>query len=239
MIEYEYYVNSGSDDLNKKSHFIRGFKDSLPIVTGYIPIAIAYGVIGIQSDIPSWVILSMSILVYAGASQFMAVNLFMIGTTPIEMMITTGIINLRHLVMGLSFFNKHNLELKDRAMISLGLTDETFAVLSLKDKLNSPYIKGLMLGSYLSWILGAVIGILFGSILPTIIAEGMEIAIFTLFITLLVSSLEGRSRMIIIPLISMISNYVISLFLPSGLSIVISIFIGSTLGIFIGGTEYE
>lgn len=239
MIEYEYYVNLGSELFNMKNSLSEGLRDSLPIMTGYIPIAIAYGVIGTQAAIPSWVIISMSLFIYAGASQFMAINLFALHTSPVEMMITIGIINLRHLVMGLSFFNTLNLNLKDRIIVGLGLTDETFAVLSLKNDLNAKYIKGIMLGSYLSWILGAVVGILFGSILPTIVAEGMEIAIFTLFITLLVNSLSGRSRLIMIPIISMISNYIISSFLPGGLSIVISILIGSITGVFIGGSDDE
>ena len=109
MLEYEYYVNLGSDILNNKTTISYGFIDSFPIMTGYIPIAIAYGVIGTQANIPSWVVLSMSIFIYAGASQFMAINLFVLNTAPIQMMIAIGVINLRHLVMGLSFFNKINL----------------------------------------------------------------------------------------------------------------------------------
>lgn len=239
MIEYEYYVKLGSDLLDNKSTFTKGIRESLPIMTGYIPIAIAYGVIGIQAQLPSWVIISMSIFIYAGASQFMAINLFAIGTLPIEMMITVGIINLRHLVMGLSFFNKLNLRLKDRIWISLGLTDETFAVLSLKESQDASYIKGVMFGSYLSWIFGAIIGILFGSILPEIVAEGMEIAIFTLFITLLVNSLRGNKHLVLIPAVSMIANYLLSQILPGGLAIVLSILIGSIAGISIGGSEDE
>lgn len=239
MLEYEYYVNLGSDILNDKTTLSSGFIDSFPIMTGYIPIAIAYGVIGTQANIPSWVVLSMSIFIYAGASQFMAINMFVLNTAPIQMMIAIGVINLRHLVMGLSFFNKINLSLKSRIIISLGLTDETFAVLSLKENLNAAYIKGVMLGSYLSWIFGTVIGILFGSILPPILAEGMEIAIFTLFITLLVNSLNGNSRLMVIPIISMITNYIASSFFPAGLSIILSIILGSSVGMLIQGDEED
>ena len=239
MLEYEYYVNSGSDLLKSKTTFSSGFIDSFPIMTGYIPIAIAYGVIGAQASIPSWVVLSMSIFIYAGASQFMAINLFALNTSPAQMMITIGVINLRHLVMGLSFFNKVNLSLKNRIIVSLGLTDETFAILSLKENLSAPYIKGVMLGSYLSWIFGAIIGILFGSILPGIVAEGMEIAIFTLFITLLVNSLDGNRRLIGIPIISMITNNIASSFLPGGLSIILSIIVGSAVGMMIQGDEED
>lgn len=239
MLEYEYYINLGSGFLNNKTTLSSGFIDSFPIMTGYIPIAIAYGVIGTQSNIPFWVVLSMSIFVYAGASQFMAINLFALSTSPVQMMIAIGVINLRHLVMGLSFFNKMTLSLKNRIIISLGLTDETFAVLSLKENLSAPYIKGVMLGSYLSWNFGTVIGILFGSILPPIIAEGMEIAIFTLFITLLLNTLNGNSRLMVIPIISMITNYIASNFLPGGLSVLISIIVGSSAGMLIKGDEED
>jgi len=113
------------------------------------------------------------------------------------------------------------------------------ALKKLKLKKIAPYIQGVMLGSYLSWNFGTVIGILFGSILPGIVAEGMEIAIFTLFITLLLNTLNGNSRLMIIPIISMITNYIASNFLPGGLSILLSIIAGSSAGMLIKGDEED
>jgi len=225
--------------LSEERTFTQGVRSSFPIMTGYIPIAMAYGVIGIKAGLPAWVIISMSIFIYAGASQFMAINLFTLGTAPLEMMIAVGVLNMRHVVMGLSFQSRVNLSFTDRILTSLGLTDETFAFLSLDKNLNGPYAKGVMLGSYLSWVLGAVAGILFGNILPDIISQGLEIAIYTLFITLLVSSLKASSKLFYVPLVSMITNIIISQRLSSGLSILISILAGAVAGMIFGGNDDE
>ncbi len=221
----------------EKRTFTQGIKSSIPIMTGYIPIAIAYGVIGIKAGLPAWVIISMSVFIYAGASQFMAINLFTLGTAPLEMMIAVGVLNLRHVVMGMSFQNRINISFTDRILTSLGLTDETFAFLSLDNDLNGAYAKGVMFGSYLSWVIGAAAGILFGNILPDIISQGLEIAIYTLFITLLVSSLKVSGNMLYVPLVSMITNSIISQRLSSGLSILISILAGAVAGMIFGGDE--
>ncbi|WP_312654323.1 AzlC family ABC transporter permease [Proteiniclasticum sp.] len=222
----------------EKRTFTQGIKSSFPIMTGYIPIAIAYGVIGIKAGLPAWVIIAMSVFIYAGASQFMAINLFTLGTAPLEMMIAVGVLNLRHVVMGMSFQNRINVSFTDRILTSLGLTDETFAFLSLDNDLNGSYAKGVMLGSYLSWVFGAAAGIVFGNILPDVISQGLEIAIYTLFITLLVSSLKVSGNMLYVPLVSMITNSIISQRLSSGLSILISILAGALAGMIFGGDEY-
>lgn len=225
--------------MSDEKNFRHGVKSSFPIMTGYIPIAIAYGVIGVQAGIPAWVIVSMSIFVYAGASQFMAINLFTLGTSPWEMAIAVGVLNLRHVVMGLSFQSRIKLTFPDRLLTSLGLTDETFAFLSLDKNMNGSYIKGVMLGSYVSWVLGAIAGILFGNILPSIISQGLEIAIYTLFITLLVSSLKINNRLFYIPIISMVTNIIITPVVSGGLSILLSILVGALAGTIFGGDDHE
>lgn len=225
--------------LSEKNSFRHGLKKSFPIMTGYVPIAIAYGVIGVQSGIPVWVLVAMSLVVYAGASQFMAMNLFVMGTSPVEMIVAVGILNLRHVVMGLSFQSKVRFSLADRLITSLGLTDETFAVLSLDKNLSGLYTKGVMLGSYLSWVMGTITGILFGNVIPPILSQGLEIAIYTLFITLLISSLKLNAKMFYVPLVSMVSNFILSQYLSTGLSILFSILIGALAGTVVGGDDNE
>ena len=169
----------------------------------------------------------------------MAINLFTLGTSPWEMAIAVGVLNLRHVVMGLSFQSRIKLDLRDRLLTSLGLTDETFAFLSLDKNMNASYVKGVMLGSYVSWISGAIAGILFGNILPSIISQGLEIAIYTLFITLLVSSLKINSRLFYVPIVSMLTNIIITPIVSGGLSILLSIIVGAMAGTVFGGDDHE
>lgn len=225
--------------MENRNNFKDGLKRSIPIVTGYLPISMAYGVIGMQAGISFWALIAMSIFVYAGAGQFMAVNLFAIGASPLEMTIAVGVLNFRHFVMGLSFQTRIKSSQLNRVLLSLGLTDETFALLSLEESIHPSYAKGVMLGSYLSWTFGTIAGIFFGNIIPETLSKGLEIAIFTLFITLLVSSLEGRLKMVYIPIISMTTNTVLSIFFSSGISILFSILVGATFGALVGGKEHE
>lgn len=219
--------------------FNEGIRASIPIVTGYVPIAIAYGVLGVKSGIPASAIIAMSIFIYGGASQFMAITLFLAGTAPIEMAIATGMLNIRHFVMELSFHKKLEAGFRDKILTSLGLTDETFAFLALENSPSPDYAKGVMLSSYLSWIGGTVIGALSGNFIPEVISKGMSIGLYTLFITLLVSALRGRLRLIFIPLTGMFVNSVVSRFLSPGMSILISITLASLVGAWFGGESIE
>ena len=225
--------------MENRDNFKDGLKRSIPIVTGYLPISIAYGVIGLQAGVSAWALIAMSIFVYAGAGQFMAVNLFAIGASPLEMTIAVGVLNFRHFVMGLSFQTKIKSSQFNKVLLSLGLTDETFALLSLDESISPSYAKGVMVGSYLSWTFGTIAGIFFGNIIPEDLSKGLEIAIFTLFITLLVASLDGRMNKVYIPLVSMITNTILSRFLSSGVSILLSILVGASVGVLFGGNDHE
>lgn len=79
--------------------FLRGVKSGMPIAIGYIPIAVAFGLLARSQDIPNFVSLLMSLVIYAGASQFIGINLFVLGTSFGEIVITTFLLNLRHFLM--------------------------------------------------------------------------------------------------------------------------------------------
>lgn len=231
--------NSENIATGQTKDFRDGVRSSLPIVTGYVPIAIAYGVLGVKSGIPASAIIAMSIFIYGGASQFMAVSLFVAGTAPIEMAIATGMLNIRHFVMELSFHKNLHAGFKDKVLTSLGLTDETFAFLALESSPSPAYAKGVMFSSYLSWIGGTVIGALSGSFIPEVVSKGMSIGLYTLSITLLVSGLRGKMRLLFIPLAGMLVNTVFSAFLSPGMSILISITLASLIGAMFGGDTLE
>ena len=111
-------------------HMIRkGFATGFPIILGYLPVAITYGVLAKQAGMSLTELTLMSALVYAGASQFMAVNMFAVGTGALEIIIATFVLNFRHFVMSLSFMNQlKKIKLKWKIPLAFGLTDESFAV---------------------------------------------------------------------------------------------------------------
>src|SRR5699024_12396176 len=95
----------------------------------------------------------MSALVYAGASQFMGVNMIVAGSAAVEIIVATFVLNFRHFIMSLSFMNdvKETVSMKSRIDLSLGLTDEAFAVSSLnQDKVKGKYPDYFLTANYLT-----------------------------------------------------------------------------------------
>lgn len=141
----------------KNTMIRKGFIAAIPLILSYIPVAVTYGVIAQQSGLTFLEIMMMSVFIYAGAGQFMAVQMFVVGAGAIEMIIAIFILNFRHFIMSFSLMNfLRHIPLRFKAPLTLGLTDETFAVASMnkkeaeKDQGIFFYIV-LFLSSYLAW----------------------------------------------------------------------------------------
>lgn len=216
--------------------FIRGVITALPIVIGYIPIALTYGLIARQADIPIIHIVLMSALVYAGASQFMAVNMFAASAGAIEIVFATFILNLRHFIMAFSLMNVlKKLPFLYKLIASAGMTDETFALMSMKkEECNANrgqwFTVGLVLAAYFSWVIGSFAGALLADIIPTRISQSMGIALYAMFIGLLIPSVRKQYKVGLIAVVSMLMCYLFSLFVASGWAIIFATVIGAMLG---------
>ncbi|MDL4842721.1 AzlC family ABC transporter permease [Aquibacillus rhizosphaerae] len=217
----------------------RGIATGIPIMLGYLPIAIAYGVLAKQSGLTIAEVTLMSILVYAGAAQFMGANLIAVGTGAIEIIIATFVLNFRHFVMSLSFMNRlRGFGLKWKVPLSLGLTDESFSVASLhgekaKQENGTYFYAALMLTAYLSWISGSFLGALLGDVMPQSLSQSMGIALYAMFIGLLIPSVKKEIKMGLIALIAMLVNFIFSQFLDTGWAIVLGTLIGGLIGVFV------
>ena len=110
-----------------------GVNQALPTLLGYIPIGIAYGILAQKAGISSLNTMLMSVIVFAGSSQLIAVGLFAAGVPPVSVILTTFVVNLRHMLMSaavapyLKRWRKAEL-----AAFAYELTDETFAVHSAR-----------------------------------------------------------------------------------------------------------
>ncbi|MBM7571422.1 AzlC family ABC transporter permease [Aquibacillus albus] len=217
----------------------RGIAKGIPIMLGYMPIALTYGVLAKQAGMSVMEITLMSILVYAGASQFMGVGMIAASAGAIEIIVATFVLNFRHFVMSLSFMNRiRGIGLKWKAPLSLGLTDESFSVASLhtdeaqKDR-GGYFYAALMLTAYLSWIFGSFIGGVLGDIIPEALSQSMGIALYAMFIGLLIPSLKKEVKLTFIALTAMLINYASSQYVDTGWAIVLGTLIGGFTGIFL------
>lgn len=218
----------------------QGFKIALPIAIGYIPIALTYGVLAKQSGLSLIELTLMSALVYAGASQFMGVNMIVASATATEIILATFVLNFRHFVMSLSFMNglRDYVNSKGRISLSLGLTDETFSVSALHmdeaKKEKSVFFYGtIILTAYLTWVFGSLLGGLLGNVIPEKLSQSMGIALYALFIALLVPAVKNEYKYGLIALIAIVMNVIFGQFLSSGWSIVLATVFGGLCGGFI------
>ncbi|WP_425514294.1 AzlC family ABC transporter permease [Lentibacillus saliphilus] len=221
-------------DMMKKG-FIVGF----PIMLGYLPIALTYGVLAKQAGLTLLELVAMSVLVFAGASQFMGANMIAIGAGAAEIIIATLVLNFRHFVMSLSFVNHmRDIGLRWKVPLSLGLTDETFAVSAIhkdegKKKYGRYFYAGLILTAYFSWVFGSLLGGLLGDIIPERLSESMGIALYAMFIGLLIPSVKKELKVGLIAVVAMLLNYVFGMFMSDGWAIVLATVIGGFSGVFL------
>jgi 4-azaleucine resistance transporter AzlC len=228
--------------VKKALAFKEGLKAGIPIAVGYLPIAITFGLMTKAAGIPSYVGILMSLILYAGASQFVGINLLVLGAASWEIVLTTFILNLRHFLMSASL--SQSLKPKSSKsllpLISYGITDETFTVASLnsKDKLDVYYLLGLNIIAFSAWNIGTWCGLFLASGLPQSLKDSMGIALYAMFLGLLIPSAAKSRSVLVIALIAASTHGLIKWLpmlnsLSAGWSIIISTVIAAAVGAYL------
>ncbi len=219
--------------------FFNGVKTGFPIAIGYFPIAIAFGALAIESSLTTREAVLMSVFVFAGASQFVAAGMILAGASGIQIVTATFFLNLRHLIMSMAVHERlQEISKSWRIGLSFGITDETFALLTLQDQnkegASSPlYVAGLLLTAYLGWVTGTAVGCLSVRVIPSLISAGMTMGLYAMFIGLLIPQLRKSTRIAVIALASMLLSALFHAWLESGWAIVLATVLGALLGAFI------
>jgi 4-azaleucine resistance transporter AzlC len=175
-----------------------GIKAALPIVLGYLPVGMAYGVLARAAGLSTLETGAMSLFVFAGASQFIAVGMLASGAAILPIILTTFAVNLRHLLMSSAiapYFK--GLPLKKLVPLSAQLTDESFAMaMADTSKITGRpvYLIALQFTAYSAWFSGSVIGALFGSLINSA-SFGIPFAMTALFICLLVLQVKSKAHL--------------------------------------------
>jgi len=166
----------------------RGMKAATPVVMGYIPIAIAFGILASQVGLGIAEAAAMSVFVFAGSAQFIAVGMIGAGNSIGAIVVTTFLVNLRHLLMSAALSpHLRGLSHKELAWFGFQLTDETFALHSTRfregvpDVLESFALNGT---AQVSWVLGTIAGVLVGGVVSDVDGLGMDYTLPAMFIAL-------------------------------------------------------
>lgn len=214
-----------------KSGIISGF----PIIIGYFPVAMAFGLLSKNVGISFRDSCFFSIFVFAGASQFMALDLIKAGVAAGNIIFATFLLNLRHLMMSASLSVKlKEAKKKWLPFIAFGVTDETFSISTLKgEKLDTPFLLALHTASYASWVLGTLTGYLVGTVLPTVVQNSLGIGLYAMFAALLIPEVRKSLNVLYLSLISGAVYVLLALFqiVPDGWILITTIITAAGLGL--------
>lgn len=172
----------------------RAAATTLPVMFGYLPLGAAFGILAVKVGIPLWGAVAMSVVIYAGAGQFLAVALLGAGAGLVEVTVATLMLNSRHLFYGLSLLKRFSGAGWRKPYLIFALTDETYSLLT-SQVAGRPGEQAqafrISLLNQLWWVLGSVAGALIGSH-ATFNSQGIEFALTALFIVL---TLEQAKRL--------------------------------------------
>ncbi|KXG75233.1 Inner membrane protein YgaZ [Fervidicola ferrireducens] len=218
----------------EKRDLVFGIKRAAPIVLGYVPVGFALGVLAANAGLTPLQAGMMSLLVYAGSAQFIAVSMLSAAASYPAIIATTFLVNLRHLLFSASlspYFKEISRKLIP--FISFFITDESFAV-SITDlrerNLSYTYLLGLYVTSYLSWVLSTVMGAAFGNLIPDTKALGFDFALPGMFMALLcmqIKDMKAAFAAVLAGTLSVLFLYV----LPGSWNVILASIITAMIGV--------
>lgn len=182
----------------KYKDFLDGIRLFLPIGAGYLPLGFACGIVCAEAGMSVIQIFIMSLLVYAGAGQYIAGGMIAAGATPLSIIITTFIVNSRHIlytsvlypyISKWSFFKQ--------SLFATQITDEVFAMHSSymnKNSANTVTAFTVNIFSHSSWIISNTIGGISASLIPDSSKFGLDFTLYALFIALILPRLVNAAQ---------------------------------------------
>jgi predicted branched-subunit amino acid permease len=218
--------------------FKYGLKRGLPIALGYVPVSFTFGLMAVSGGIPVWMAVFISLSNLTSAGQFAGTNLIFVEASYLEITLTTFIINIRYMLMSLSLTQRldKNMNLPKRLLIGYGVTDEIFSVASMEQgTLTFPYLLGLIVGPVLGWTTGTALGAIISASLPESLSSAMGIALYGMFIAIVLPVAKKSKAVTIIVAISVavvcILRYVpLFQMVSSGFRVIIATIIAAGIG---------
>ena len=220
------------------NEFKVGLKDSIPIATGYFAVSFSFGILAVKSGLGIFLSSIISLTNVTSAGQFAGLGIIVAGGTVLEMILTQFIINLRYALMSLALSQKLSKDMKfwHRFVIAFANTDEVFAVAMQHQKsLTLKYMLGLQIPPIFGWTAGTFVGAFAGSILPASVCSALGVALYGMFIAIVVPVAKKSRPVMIVVLVSVALS---SLFyytpvlknISTGLVIIICTIVAATVG---------
>ena len=164
-----------------------------PVAMGYVPLGAVFGFLFVQAGAPPWLALLTSLVVYAGAAQYMMIPMIVAGLSVGTVALAVAIVNLRHAFYGVSLLQRVPSRGPLRWALAFWLTDETFSVLTTLPAATPP--RRMVLIAALNqgwWVLGTLLGAVVGA-QATVPWSGLDFVLSALFAVLAVEQWRARS----------------------------------------------
>jgi 4-azaleucine resistance transporter AzlC len=212
--------------------FARGFWIIAPLWLGVIPFSLAYAVTARTAGLSLLETQALSALVFAGSAQLSAVGLFATGAAGVEIVLTTLLLNVRHILYGLSLGRELPLTRRQRPVAAYFFTDEAFGVVAAARERSFTFLLGAELSLFMMWNLATLAGFLLGTAIPDPEQLGVDLIFPLAFLALLVPLVRTRAELSV-ALASGALAFGLARALPGGLPILLTGVGGSLLGAFL------
>lgn len=215
----------------------KGISAGLPIGLGYLSVSFTFGIMATSAGLSWWQALLISMLNLTSAGQLAGINIMIHPMQYIEMLIAQLTINIRYSFMSVSLSQKtdDSFKMKDRWILGGFVTDEIFGVAITENKVNKYFFGGLTILPYIGWASGTLIGALLGNVLPDIILNALNIALYAMFIAIIIPEAKKSVAITVVSLIA-VGLSCMFYFVPmlssisSGLTICICALIATCIG---------
>lgn len=215
--------------MSRRKLFFKGVKDGFPIFLGYFAVSFTLGIAAKAIGINGFEAALMSASNLTSAGEFAALSIIASSSSYVEMALTELVINLRYALMSsaLSQKIKPGTSVLHRLLIAFGNTDEIFAVATSQKGYVSPYFcYGLTTLPLIGWTLGTFLGVISGGLLPQRAISALSVALYGMFIAIIVPPARKNKVIAGIVLISMLLSTVFTYtpflkLIPSGFRIII------------------
>lgn len=198
--------------MNNFDLFKKGIKNGIPIFLGYLAVSFTFGIAAKEGGLTTWQAVVISATNLTSAGQFAALTVIASASSYIEMALTQLVINLRYCLMSSSLSQRFDTKMKSvhRYLIAFGVTDEIFGVSSayIHENVPSAYCYGLIAAAWPGWVLGTALGAVSGDILPANILSALGVALYGMFIAIIVPPAKNNKILLGIVVISMLLSLV-------------------------------
>lgn len=219
------------------AEFWAGARDIIPLVVGAVPFGIIFGTLATTAGLSATGTLAMSLFVFAGSSQFIAAGLIAAKTGWLLIVLTTFVVNLRHLLYAVSLLPYvKKLPQVWKIPMAFWLTDETFAVGIRRYESGEQaafkhwYYVGAALTMYLNWQVCTLLGITVGRLIPNAAEWGLDFAMSVTFIGMIVPYVKNKPMGIAVAVAGVMA--VLAYSLPHKLGLMVAAIAGISAGVF-------